>query len=131
MPPLSTATYDEILSTGNLGLIRSTTIRNALNRHYSYNRARDVGIRDFAPSGYNTVFLRRFPHDVYYDPAIQRQFDLEKIAYGLQEMTRDPAFSVAANAEINFAIASIESLMSLRVATQRLIAKLDGRDSAN
>ena len=74
LPPLSTATYDEILSSGNFGLIQSTIIRNLLSRHYSNNRARVVGMREFAPSGYNTLFLARFPHDVSYDAAIQRQF---------------------------------------------------------
>jgi hypothetical protein len=131
MPPLSTATYDEILSSGNFGLIRNTTIRNVLNRHYSNNRATAVGMRDIAPSGYNTVFLRRFPHDVSYDSAIQKQFDRAMIAHGLQQMVSDPAFSAAANAEINFAIASIESLMQLRVSTQRVIAQLDEQESVD
>ena len=131
LPPLSTATYDEILSSGNFGLIRNTTIRNVLNRHYSINRAREIGIREFAPSGYNTLFLGRFPHDVSYKAAIQKQFDRAKILHGLQEMTRDPAFSAAANAEINFAIASIESLMQMRVGTQRVIEQLAVQDSAN
>jgi hypothetical protein len=131
MPPLSTATYDEILSSGNFGLIRDTSIRNLLNRHYSINRAIRVGMRDIAPSGYNTLFLTRFPHDVSYDGAIRKHFDLAKIVDGLQEMTRDPTFSAAANAEINFAVASIESLMQRRVSTERVIAQIDGRDSAD
>jgi hypothetical protein len=131
LPPLSTATYDEILSSGNFGLIRNTNIRNVLNRHYSNNRARVVGMRDFAPSGYNTLFLSRFPHDVAYDAAIQKQFDRAKIVHGLQEMIRDPAFSAAANAEINFAIAGIETLVQLRVSTQRVIAQLDGQESVD
>jgi hypothetical protein len=131
LPPLSTATYDEILSSGNFGLIRNTNIRNVLNRHYSNNRARAVGMRDFAPSGYNKLFLSRFPHDVAYDAAIQKQFDRAKIAHGLQEMIRDPAFSAAANAEINFAIASIETLVQLRVSTQRVIAQLNGQESVD
>lgn len=122
MPPPATATYDEMLSTGNFGLIRNTAVRIALNRLYSNNRARQEGMREFAPSGYNTLYLRRFPHSVSYDGAIQKQFDLVKMANGLREMTQDPAFSVVANAEINFAVASIESLMQLRVSTERVIA---------
>jgi hypothetical protein len=131
MPPLSTATYDEMLSTGNLGLIRNTTIRNTLNHHYSNNEARQVGMREFAPSGYNTLFLSRFPHNVSYDAAINKQFDRARIANGLREMIQDPAFLAAANSEINFAIASIETLMQLRVSTQRIIAQLDGQNAAD
>ena len=88
-------------------------------------------MREFAPSDYNTLFLSRFPHNVSYDAAIQKQYDLVKIANGLREMAQDPAFSAAANSEINFAIASIETLMQLSVGTRRVIAQLDRGDAAD
>jgi len=119
-PPLRAASYTELLSTGQLGLLRDDAIRRALVNYYATFEAASEGASRNAPLAYNAIIFKRFSPDAAYSAAVLGDAERADIAAGLTAMRNDPDLSQAATAEANYAISCIESLEQMRARAEEL-----------
>lgn len=127
-PPLQTAAYTELLSTGQLGLLRHVAIRRGLVDYFTRFEAASEGASRHAPIAYNAIIFSQFSPDAAYNAAVLREAQVTDIATGLMAVRNDPGFSQAATAEANYAIACIESLRGFRAGAEELHSLLQRVD---
>lgn len=127
-PPLRALNYTELVSTGQLGLLRDESIRSGLVDFDAQFEAALVAANRQSPLKYNTIFLNRFSPNAAYNAAVLGKFQGAEIVAGLMAMREDPEFHQAATAEANYAIACIESLKQFRTKAEELHRLLQSAD---
>jgi hypothetical protein len=127
-PPLQALSFKELVSTGQLSLLRDVAIRRGLVDFDGQLEAASDAANRMAPLEYNAILFNRFSPDVAYNAGVLGEFQADNIVAGLVAMRDDPSFHQAATAEANYAIACIESLKQFRTKAGELHRQLQLHD---
>jgi len=102
LPHLSGATFQELQSTGRLGLLDDREIRSALGSHYAqYSRISEIMDERFGP--YREAVFAALPGQMQFEARLDStQVDPVALADGLGRLTEVPGIEEAVNAELAY-----------------------------
>jgi len=121
LPDSRSTTFDELLSTGRLGLIESIERRDRLSRYYS-GFEHISGIL-FAPVGnYRQLVLETLPPELFKrDRTAEEESSLRNVRAELDTLVSNPAFVPAANAEVAYANNLLYYLRQYRIQAEEIL----------
>jgi hypothetical protein len=125
LPPVTSATFNELLSTGKVHLLRSGELRGALGEYYAfYSRLTEV--LDLLPGDYRSIVWASLPGDAEQaarkDPA-----DLDVAAFheGVARLRAHPELREAVNHELYYSAGLREYLIAANARAVALLRRLD------
>jgi hypothetical protein len=126
LPESNSATFEELISTGKLGLIRDAHLRDALAQYYLGFQLMS-GI--LAEPGGNYRELKRsiLPGEAVYDWLVDgKPIETIDLRSGLEELYSHPEFVVAANSELAYTADMMIYLRQYKIRAQELQSALEG-----
>lgn len=103
LPPISSATFSELLSTGKVNLLRSEVLRGDLGSYYAFY-SRLTAILDLLPGGYRAVVWESLPGDQEHLLRHRLDADVSPAAFleGLERLRGHPELRAAVNHELYY-----------------------------
>ena len=125
LPPNRSATFDELVSTGNLALVQDLTLLDALSQYYKANEL--ISKIFLEPVGdYRRLMYGAMPGELANEWRLAKKIDdLDGLRRGLEALQSDPGLESAANIEIRYAGTLIFYLRQLRQDAEHLLTLLD------
>lgn len=125
LPPVTSATFNELLSTGKVNLLRSGELRGELGEYYAFY-SRLTEILDLLPGRYRTIVWSSLPGDVEHalrlDPS-----DVDAAAFheGVAELRAHPELRAAVNHELYYSAGLREYLTAAHTRAVALLRRID------
>jgi hypothetical protein len=126
LPPVTAATFNELLSTGSVNLLRSDDLRAGLGEYYAFY-ARLTTILDLLPGPYRDVVWSSMPGDVEHTARRDTlRVDTLAVLAGLARLRAHPQLRAAINHELYYAAGLREYLTDANRRAVVLLRQIDG-----
>jgi hypothetical protein len=125
LPPVTSATFNELLSTGKVNLLRSGELRGELGEYYAFY-SRLTEILDLLPGSYRSIVWSSMPGDTEHalrlDPS---NADATAFHEGMAELRAQPALRAAVNHELYYSAGLREYLTAANSRAVALLQRID------
>ena len=125
LPSAQTTSFNELLSTGKLSLLRNPATRMAIGGYYDTHELMS-GILFESPGDYSEIFAGAMSGTAIFDWRVN-DIDLSEtdVDEGLQKMLSHPDFRAAVNSELNYTSELMFYLREIRIQGEALLTILE------
>lgn len=128
VPAVVRTTFDELLSTGRLALIRDTEIRTAISEYYADYASFEEQVNNFTPGEYVKLVNGLVPGKIARDWRLSNTISQpQEFSRSLRKLEEHPRLSAAANSEISYASALQFYLLGYAGRANELLRLLEQR----
>jgi len=125
VPGLVRSTFDELLSTGRLALIRDVDLRSALSEYYAEYASLNEQVNALSPGDYAELVQASVPGSIAREWRLSNSISKpQEFLRSLQTLRQHPGLLAAANSEITYATALEFYLMQFREQASELLRHL-------
>ena len=124
LPQVSVATFEELQTTGRVGLLQSASLRNDLGFHYAeYSRMSEILDERFGP--YRERVFAALPGSLHFAARLDTEpVDPDALATGLRRLVSLPDIEEAANAELAYTASLLLNMGYAEARTSELLVQL-------
>lgn len=125
VPGVARSTFDELLSTGRLALIRDVDLRSALSAYYAGYASLNEQVNALSPGDYAELVNGSVPGSIAREWRLSNSIsEPREFLKSLQKLRQHPGLLAAANSEITYATALEFYLMRYREQAAELLRHL-------
>ena len=124
-PSIPTTAFEELVSTGRLGIIEDVKVRDAISQFYSMYLTTQSWALDSASNDYSRLTGRVIPNETVYAADILDNYDSAAILSAMADLAADPDFAAFSNAQLNWHYGTIGTLQIFEGHVERLISQIE------